>query len=132
MALLHGAVGWSAVCDCGIFRSYPRSYCESIQVCKSTSDKEDYTRGNRWPNGLNTEIEIVNFPYLHGDVPRSLSYISQLTLFSRVCSNVEANLLTAKLLKQGHLQKSVYIPKKWPCTQANQACRQHYVCFAIS
>ena len=22
MALPHGAVGWSAVCDCGIFRSY--------------------------------------------------------------------------------------------------------------
>ena len=85
-----------------------------------------------WPNGLNTEIEIVNIPYLHGDVPRSLSYISQLTQFSRVCPNVETNLLTAKLLKQGHLQKSVHVPKKWPCTQANQACCQHYVCFAIS
>ena len=54
--------------------------------------------------------EIVNFPFLDVDVPRSLSYgvyISQLIrIASRVCSNVDdfnnRNLfLTAKLLKQG-------------------------------
>ena len=53
-------------------------------------------------------FEIVNFPFLDGDVPRSPSYgvyISQLIRFARVCSNVEdlnnRNLfLTAKLLKQ--------------------------------
>ena len=53
--------------------------------------------------------EIVNFPFLDGDVPRSPSYgvyISQLIRFARVCSNVDdfsnrnLNLfLTAKLLK---------------------------------
>ena len=35
-------------------------------------------------------FEIVNFPFLDGDVPRSASYgvyISQLTRFARVCSN---------------------------------------------
>ena len=55
-------------------------------------------------------FEIVNFPFLDGDVPRSPSYgvyISQLIRFERVCSNVDdfnnRNLfLTAKLLKQGY------------------------------
>ena len=56
------------------------------------------------------DFEIVNFPFLDGDVPRSPSYgvyISQLIRFARVCSNVDdfknINLfLTAKLLKQGY------------------------------
>ena len=55
-------------------------------------------------------FEIVNFPFLDGDVPRSPSYgvyISQLIRFARVCSNVDDFnnrnlLLTAKLLKQGY------------------------------
>ena len=55
-------------------------------------------------------FEIVNFPFLDGDVPRSPSYgvhISQLIRFARECSNVDdfnnRNLfLTAKLLKQGY------------------------------
>ena len=36
-------------------------------------------------------LEIVNFPFLDGDFPRSPSYgiyISQLIHFARVCSNV--------------------------------------------
>ena len=52
-------------------------------------------------------FEIVNFPFLDGDVPCSPSYgvyFSQLIRFARVCSNVDdfnnRNLfLTAKLLK---------------------------------
>ena len=55
-------------------------------------------------------FEIVNFPFLDGDNPRSPSYdvyISQLIRFARVCSNIDdfnnRNLfLTAKLLKQGY------------------------------
>ena len=55
-------------------------------------------------------FEIVNFPFLDGDVPRSPSYgvyISQLIRFARVCSYVDdfnnRNLfLTDKLLKQGY------------------------------
>ena len=55
-------------------------------------------------------FEIVNFPFIDGDVPRSPSYgvyISQLIRFARVCSNFDdynnRNLfLTAKLLKQGY------------------------------
>ena len=55
-------------------------------------------------------FEIVNFPFLDGDVPRSLFYgvyISQLIRFARVCSNVDdfnnRNLSSAaKLLTQGY------------------------------
>ena len=55
-------------------------------------------------------FEIVHFPFLAGDIPRSPSYgvyISQLIRFARVCSNVDdlnnINLfLTAKLPKQGY------------------------------
>ena len=55
-------------------------------------------------------FEIVNFPVLDGDVPRSPSYgvyISQLIRFARVYSNVDdfnnrKLFLTAKLLKQGY------------------------------
>ena len=56
------------------------------------------------------KYNVVNFPFLDRDVPRSPSYgvyISQLICFARVCFNVDdfnnRNLfLTAKLLKQGY------------------------------
>ena len=55
-------------------------------------------------------FEIVNFPFLDGDVPPSPSYavyISPLICFARVCSNVDDfnnrnSFLTAKLLKRGY------------------------------
>ena len=65
-------------------------------------------------------FEIVNSPFLDGDVPRSLSYglyISQLIRFARVCSNVydfnnRILFLTAKLSKQGYryykIEKSIF------------------------
>ena len=56
------------------------------------------------------DFDIVNFPFLDGDVPRSTSYgvyISQLIRFARVSShvvdfNVRNKSLTAKLLQQGY------------------------------
>ena len=56
------------------------------------------------------DFEIVNFPFLDGDVPRPASYgvyISQLIRFDRVSShvtdfNTRNKLLTAKLLNQGY------------------------------
>ena len=56
------------------------------------------------------KFEIVNFPFLDGDVSRSSSYgvyTSQLIRFARVYSNVDdfnnrKLFLTAKLLKQGY------------------------------
>ena len=55
-------------------------------------------------------FEIVNFPFLDGVVPRSISYgvyIAQRVRFARVCSHVDAfnnrnTFLTSKLLKQGY------------------------------
>ena len=55
-------------------------------------------------------FEIVNFPFLDGDVSRFTSYgvyISQLIRFTRVCSNIDGlnkrdHFLTAKLLQQGY------------------------------
>ena len=56
------------------------------------------------------DFDIVNFPFLDGDVPRRPSYgvyISQLIRFVRVCSHVDEfntrnKCLTAKLLNQGY------------------------------
>ena len=56
------------------------------------------------------DFEIVNFPFLDGDVPRSTSYgvyISQLIRFARASRhvadfNTRNKLLTQKLLKQGY------------------------------
>ena len=56
------------------------------------------------------DFEMVNFPFLDGDVPRSTSYgvyISQLIRFARASSyvadfNTRNKLLTQKLLKQGY------------------------------
>ena len=55
-------------------------------------------------------FDMVNFPFLDGDVPRRASYgvyISQLIRFARVCShitdfNARNKCLTAKLLQQGY------------------------------
>ena len=57
-----------------------------------------------------TDSDIVNSPFLDGEVPRSTSYgvyISQLIRFARVCShvadfNARNKSLTAKLLQQGY------------------------------
>ena len=56
------------------------------------------------------DFDIVNFPFLDGDVPRSTSYgvyISQGIRFARVSSqvadfNARNKSLTAKLLQQGY------------------------------
>ena len=54
------------------------------------------------------DFDIVNFPFLDGDVPRSTSFgVSQLIRFARVSSHVDDfntryKVLTAKLLRQGY------------------------------
>ena len=56
------------------------------------------------------DFDIVNFPFLDSDVPRSASYgvyISQLIRFARVSIHVDDlntrnKVLTAKLLRQGY------------------------------
>ena len=67
-----------------------------------------------------SNFEIVNFPFLDGDVPRSPSfgeYISQLIRFARVCSHVDdfnnrSTFLTSKLLKQGYPYQKLCILRK--------------------
>ena len=61
-------------------------------------------------NAMTFDFDIVNFPFLDGDVPRSTSYgvyISQLIRIARVSShvvdfNARNKSLTAKLLQQGY------------------------------
>ena len=61
-------------------------------------------------NDKRDDFDIVNSPFLDGDVPRSTSYgvyISQLIRFTRVSShfddfNTRNKVLTAKLLRQGY------------------------------
>ena len=56
------------------------------------------------------DFDIVNFPFLDGDVPRSTSYgvyISQLIRFARVSSHIDDfntrnKVLTAKIFRQGY------------------------------
>ena len=58
----------------------------------------------------NFDFDIVNFPFLDGEVPRSTSYgvyTSQRICFARVSShvddfNIRYKILTAKLLRQGY------------------------------
>ena len=58
----------------------------------------------------NFDFDIINFPFLVGDVPRRASYgvyISQLIRFATVCThnadfNTRNKCLTAKLLQQGY------------------------------
>ena len=66
------------------------------------------------------DFEIVNFPFIDGDVPRSTSYgvyISQLIRFARASSyvadfNTRNKLLTQKLLKQGYWYHKLRRKKK--------------------
>ena len=61
-------------------------------------------------------FDIVNFPFLDGDVPRSTSYgvyISQLIRFARVSSHVDDfntrnRVLIAKFLKQRYRYHKLY------------------------
>ena len=53
------------------------------------------------------DFDIVNFPFLDGDVPYSTSYVSQLIRFARVSShvtdfNARNKTFTAKLLQHGY------------------------------
>ena len=70
------------------------------------------------------DFDMVNFPFLDGDVPRSTSYsvyISQLIWFARVCShvadfNARNKGLTAKLLYRYHELRKTF----------SKFCRRHY------
>ena len=85
-------------------------FCKKVYVCIIPKGMEWNRIAKIYDKRDDFNFEIVNFPFLDGDVPRSPSYgvyISQLIRFARVCSNADdfnnRNLfLTAKLLKQGY------------------------------
>ena len=74
------------------------SIVDGFVSCKIYDKRDDF------------DFEIVNFPFLDGNVPRAASYgvyISQLIRFPRVFShvtdfNTHNKLLTAELLNQGY------------------------------
>ena len=74
------------------------SIVDGFVSCKIYDKRDDF------------DFEIVNFPFLDGDVPHAASYgvyISQLIRFARVSShvtdfNTRNKLLTAKFLNQGY------------------------------
>ena len=94
-----------------------RIYPPELQLNKAnTSDTEapfldlHLSISNGFVSSKIYDFDIVNFPFLDGDVPRSTSYgvyISQLIRFARVSShvvdfNARNKSLTAKLLQQGY------------------------------
>ena len=74
------------------------------------SISDGFVKTKIYNKGVDFDFDIVNFPFLDGDVPRSASSgvnISQLIRFARVSSHVDDfntrnNFLTAKLLRQGY------------------------------
>ena len=84
------------------------SYTEALFLDLNVSITNGIVSSNIYDKRDDLNFEIVNFPFVDGDVPHSPSYgvyISQLFRFARVWSNVDdfnnRNLfLTAKLLKQ--------------------------------
>ena len=87
--------------------------CDSsywIYIYLHLSISNSYVSSKIYDKRDDFDFDIVNFPFLDGDVPRRPSYgvyISQLIRFARVCShaddfNTRNKCLTAKLLKQGY------------------------------
>ena len=128
VSLFRGVVGWSLDdllnIDSPYFEQMVRQiYPTELQLNKANSSDTEapfLDLNLSITNGIvsskiydkrdDFNFEIVNFPFLDEDVPRSPSYsvyMSQLIRFARVCSNVDdfnnRNLfLTAKLLQQGY------------------------------
>ena len=83
---------------------------EALFLDLHLSISDDFVKTKIYDKRDDFDFDIVNFPFLDGDVPRSTSYgvyISQLIRFARVSShvndfNTRNKVLTAKLLKQGY------------------------------
>ena len=86
------------------------SYTETAFLHLHLSISNDFVSTKIYDKRDDFDFEIVNFPFLDGDVPRCTSYgvyISQLIRFVRAYSfvadfNTRNQLLTQNLLKQGY------------------------------
>ena len=86
------------------------SYTEALFLDLHLSISNGFVSSKIYDKRDDFDFDIVNFPFLDGDVPRSISYevyISQLIRFARVSSHVADfnacnKSLTAKLLQQGY------------------------------
>ena len=79
--------------DCAIFLSYSLYMFSlpSMLVILPFSGHAYLTSTKNYDKRDDFDFEIVNFPFLDGYVPRSISYrvyISQLIRFARACSHV--------------------------------------------
>ena len=91
-----------------------RLFADDCVCYREIKDEEDTMKQNVsskiYDKRDDFDFDIVNFPFLDGDVPRSTSYgvyISQLIRFAKVSShvvdfNARNKSLTAKLLQQGY------------------------------
>ena len=124
-------IKWNMLCDKPTFLSKTNSACAATidlfvaiikclcgrQTCTSIlpfldlhlSISNGFVSSKIYNKRDDFDFDIVNFPFLDGDVPRSTSYgvyISQLIRFARVSGrvvdfNARNKSLTAKLLQQG-------------------------------
>ena len=86
------------------------SYAEASFLDLHLSISDGFVKTKIYDKRDDFDFDIVNFPFLDGDVPRSASYgvyISQLIRCARVSSHVDDfntrnKVLTAKLLRQGY------------------------------
>ena len=80
------------------------------------SISDDFVKTKIYDKRDDFDFDIVNFPFLDGDVSRSISYgvyISQLIRFARVSSHVDDfntrnKVLTAKPLRQGYRYHKIH------------------------
>ena len=85
----------------------------NLSICNGTISTKIYDKRDDY------NFDIVNFPFLDGDVPRRTPYgvyISQLIRFARASSNVSDfncrnKALTAKLLKPGYRYHKLHVRK---------------------
>ena len=91
-------------------------YHSDLQLNKASfmdfhsSISNDFVKTKLFDKREDFDFDIVNFPFLDGDVPHSTSYgvyISQLIRFARLSSHIDDfktrdKILTAKLLRQGY------------------------------
>ena len=86
------------------------SDAEALSLDLHLSISDGFVKTKTFDKQDDFDFDIVKFPFLDGDIPRSASYgvyISQFIQFARVSShvddfNIRNKVLTAKLLRQGY------------------------------